>query len=162
MPPETMFGTTRKSVTRQSFTDGTSTIWLRACEYAASTSELRREDAVVPHRLVVAAELVELAVLRRVLREQRRGPLRPVVAVRRIAEERRVEVVVRIDSCHVPFAEYEVIWRFRSMPPRSKSGNRRLPSASTLFGALKRPRLPARIDRAEEEQPVLAGPARRS
>ena len=59
--------------------------------------ELRREDAVVLHGLVVAAELVELAVLRGILRQERRRPLRPVVAGRRIAEERRVDVMAGID-----------------------------------------------------------------
>ena len=72
----------------------------RAAERAPRGSAT--QHAVVADGLVVAA-VVERAVARRGLVQQRRASLRAHVAGRRIAEERRVEAM-RAPSCHVPFA----------------------------------------------------------
>ena len=116
--------------------------------------ELRREDAVVAHRLVVAAVLRQLAVLRRVLREQRRGALRAVRAVRRIAEERRVEVVVRVQVV----GGLRGVRRDLALPVDAALREERELEVAVgvlVVRRLERPGLPARIDRAEEEQLVL-------
>ena len=106
----------------------------------------RAHDAVVTHRLVVPAVRVDGAEARRGRAPQRRGPLRTVGAVRRIAEERSVEPVVRrhlvADLARVRVRTTVLV----DLPERPEGEAGR----GDQLGALHR-----RVVGAEEEQTVL-------
>ena len=94
----------------------------------------------------MSAVLLELAEPRRCRPQQRRGPLRAHIAVRRIAEERRVEAMV-----------------LRRLPRALDGVGRHLPLAIDFAETRERevgrrderPLLPLRVHGAEEEQLVL-------
>ena len=113
----------------------------------ASTSQCAAEHAVVADGLVVAA-VVERAEPRscpaRAARTCAAARCRPSTDRRRTTRRSGGSPL----SCHVPFAEYDVVRRSRSTPPRL-SEREPVPAPGTCG------RLPLRIDRAEEEQLVL-------
>ena len=152
MPPEAMFGATRKSVTRQSSTDGTSTIWLRAREYDASTSSFGEKTPsyftvwLLPPYL---SSSLNCAVFCREQREVRCGPLSPLG---RIAEERRVHVVARV---HLPRALRGVRGDLALAIDAAEVVERESRASASTLSARATSASPTRVDRPEEEQPVL-------
>ena len=104
MPPVMRFGTTVRvgdapRVHRGNLRDLVARVGKRRLD-----QERRRNHAVVTQGLVVAAELIELAERVGVVDGQRRSALRTELALRRIAEERRVERWL-LAICQVAFAE---------------------------------------------------------
>ena len=104
-----------------------------------------RQDAVVAAGLVVAA-VVERAEARGVLRGQRIAPLRPVLRRRRVAEERRVEAVAVVEL-------ERALGGIGDVPASAIDVAEALERKS--LGRVQRPRVPLRIDGAEEEGMVF-------